>query len=309
MFFNAALFATQNKVLAAVSGGADSVVLLDLLCGLKKSLGFTLAVAHLNHQIRQSAAERDADFVESLAAKYGLPFHLGVKNVPALAKQSGLSLEDAGRRARYEFFCQEARLHQYDTLALAHHADDQAETILFRLLRGAAAKGLSGIAPERREQGVRLVRPLLQATKQEILEYAAAHALTFQEDETNANIAYTRNKLRLEILPRLKEINPNYQEGLRRTAEILRADDEYLDVEARRLYAEIVVGENPARIKLDAVALQSCRRALARRIVRLAIEKLCGALNDISLNYIENFLDNGLTTLSLDEDGKLLVSK
>ncbi|MDR1324200.1 MAG: tRNA lysidine(34) synthetase TilS [Candidatus Margulisbacteria bacterium] len=309
MFFNAALFTAQNKVLAAVSGGADSVVLLDLLCDLKKSLGFTLAVAHLNHQIRQSTAERDANFVENLAAKYGLPFHLGVKNVPALARQSGLSLEDAGRKARYEFFFQEARLHQYDTLALAHHADDQAETILFRLLRGAAAKGLSGIAPERLEQRVRLLRPLLQAAKQEILTYAAAHALIFQEDETNADTAYTRNKLRLEILPRLKEINPNYQEGLRRTAEILRADDEYLDTEARRLYTEIVVGENPACIKLDAVALQSCHRALARRVVRLAIEKLCGVLNDISLNYIENFLDNGLTTFSLDEDGKLLVSK
>jgi tRNA(Ile)-lysidine synthase len=156
---------------------------------------------------------------------------------------------------------------------------------------------------------VRLLRPLLQAAKQEILTYAAAHALIFQEDETNADTAYTRNKLRLEILPRLKEINPNYQEGLRRTAEILRADDEYLDTEARRLYAEIVIGENPACIKLDAVALRSCHRALTRRVVRLAIEKLCGALNDISLNYIENFLDNSLTTFSLDEDGKLLVSK
>ena len=296
-------------MLAAVSGGADSVVMLDLLCALRKSLGFTLAVAHLNHQIRQDAAGRDADFVESLAAKYQLPFHLGIKDVPALAARSGLSLEDAGRRARYEFFFQEARLHSYNVLALAHQADDQTETILFRLLRGAAAKGLSGIVPERLEQGVRLVRPLLQVTKQEILEYAAAHALTFQEDETNADTAYTRNKLRLEVLPLLKEINPNYQEGLRRTAEILRADDEYLDTEARRLYGEIVLREEPARIKLDAVALQSCRRALARRVVRLAIEKLCGALNDISLNYIENFLDNGLAVIGLDESGKLLVSK
>ncbi|MDR1453152.1 MAG: tRNA lysidine(34) synthetase TilS [Candidatus Margulisbacteria bacterium] len=309
MFFNAVLFTAQDRVLAAVSGGVDSVVMLDLLCHLKKTLGFTLAVAHLNHQIRQGAAERDADFVENLAAKYRLPFHLGVKNVPALAAQSGLSLEDAGRRARYEFFFQEAHLHNYGVLALAHQADDQAETILFRLLRGAAAKGLSGIAPERLEQGVRLTRPLLQAAKQEILAYAAANALTFQEDETNADTAYTRNKLRLEVLPLLKEINPNYQEGLRRTAEILRADDEYLDSAARRLYGEIVIKEEPARIKLDAVALQSCHRALARRIVRLAVEKLCGILNDISLSYIENFLDNGLTTLSLDGDGKLLVSK
>jgi tRNA(Ile)-lysidine synthase len=283
--------------------------MLDLLAALRQRLGFTLAVAHLEHQIRQATARRDAEFVENLAARYRLPFHLAVKNVPQLAGQEGLSLEDAGRRARYEFFFQEARLHNYNVIALAHHLDDQAETIIFRLLRGAAARGLSGIAEERIEQGLRIVRPLLGTEKQAILAYAQKNALAFQEDETNQDTAYTRNKLRREILPLLKEINPSYQEGLRRTADILRDDDDYLEQAARQIYADVVLAETPERIKLDAVALRGCHRALARRVVRLAVERLTGALNDVSLLFVENFLDNGLTALSLDDRGKLLVSK
>ncbi|GBR76202.1 tRNA(Ile)-lysidine synthetase [Candidatus Termititenax persephonae] len=307
--FKQSLFSATDKVLAAVSGGLDSVVMLDLLVELKKIKGFALSVAHLNHQIRGRTAGRDADWAESLAAKYGLPFHLGVKNVPALAAQFGWSLEDAGRRARYEFFLQEAGRHSYNTLALAHHADDQAETMLLRLLRGAAARGLSGIAEERTEQGVRIVRPLLAAAKLDILNYATEKKLVYHEDETNTDTAYTRNKLRWEILPLLKAINPNYQEGLRRTAEILRGDDEYLAVQARRVYAEVILAEDAGRIRLDAVALQNTPRAIARRVVRLAVEKLCGALDDISLSFVENFLDNGLTTLGVDGTGRLLVSK
>jgi tRNA(Ile)-lysidine synthase len=309
MNFNSSLFTCNDKILAAVSGGADSVVLLDLLVNLKQTAGFELAAAHLNHQIRKDTAERDADFVEKLAAKYVLPFHLAIKNVPLLAEQSGLSLEDAGRQARYEFFFQEAALHGYNTLALAHHADDQTETILFRLLRGAAARGLSGMAEQRTEQGLRIVRPLLSSSKQDILTYAQEHKLAFQEDETNQDTAYTRNKLRLEVLPLLKEINPNYQEGLRRTAEILRGDDEYLLQQAQQVYAEVLLAEETDRIKLDAVALQNYHRAVSRRVVRLAIEKLCGSLEDVSLGFIENFLENGLSVLSLDSRGKLLVSK
>jgi len=177
------------------------------------------------------------------------------------------------------------------------------------LLRGAAAKGLSGIVPERTEQGLRIVRPLLSVTKQEILEYAAANGLNFYEDETNRDNIYTRNKLRNEILPLLKEINPNYQEGLKRTAEILRDDDVYLETAARQAYAEVVLTDTPDKIKLDTAALRDYPRALSRRVVRLAIEKLCGALNDVSLVFIENFLENGLAVLALDERGKLLVSK
>lgn len=309
MFFDTSLFSANDRVLAAVSGGVDSVVLLHLLAELKKTLGFTLAVAHLNHQIRTGTAERDADFVETLAAKYQLPFYLGIKNIPQLVEQSGLSLEDAARQARYDFFFQEAKAHNHNVLALAHHLDDQTETILFRLLRGAAAKGLSGIAAERTEQNVRIVRPLLSTTKQAILQYAAAHKLTFYEDETNQDNIYTRNKLRNEILPLLKEINPSYQEGLQRTAEILRDDDVYLEKAAQQVYIEVVLLDEPLRIKLDAVALQNYPRALARRVVRQAIEKLCGALNDVSLLFIENFLDNQLAVLTLDKHGKLLVSK
>ncbi|MDR2431611.1 MAG: tRNA lysidine(34) synthetase TilS [Candidatus Margulisbacteria bacterium] len=308
MNFKTKLFSAADRVLAAVSGGVDSVVLLHLLAELKQKLNFTLAAAHLNHQIRPEAG-RDADFVKNLAAKYGLPFYLDAQDVPRLAAREGLSLEDAGRRARYAFFLQTARRQNYTALALAHHLDDQAETILFRLLRGAAAKGLSGIAEERSERGIRIVRPLLGAAKREILEYAAANALVFQEDATNQDNSYARNKLRNEILPRLRAINPNYQEGLRRTADILRDDDACLEEQAGQVYAEVVLSEAPRRLKLDAVALRGYPRALARRVVRLAVEKLSGALEDISLSFIENFLDNGLTALSLDENGRLLVSK
>ena len=309
MEFNSELFGAVDKVLCAVSGGMDSVVLLHLLSTLQKKRGFTLAVAHVDHQIRGEAAGRDAAFVESLAAAGGLPFYLGRKDVPQLAAQSGLSLEDAGRQARYAFFFQTAAWHGYDTLALAHHADDQTETILFRLLRGAAARGLSGMAAERSEQGLRIVRPLLSAARAEILAYAREHRLIFQEDETNQDTAYTRNKLRLEVLPLLAEINPNYQEGLCRTAEILRGDDDYLETAAERVYSEVLLAEEPRRIRLDAVALCAYHRALSRRVVRRAVERLCGALNDVSLLFVENFLDNGLSTLRLDDAGRLLVSK
>ena len=204
-----------QSLLVGVSGGPDSVVLLDALV----RLGYRPHVGHLNHQLRGSASDADAEFVRQLADHHGLPVTIAAAHVTPD--------EDACRQARHAFFERVADATGIHTLVLAHTADDQVETFLLRLLRGAGPTGLSGILPNRQLGALRVIRPLLNVSRAEVLEYLHAHGLECRQDASNSDHRFARNRIRHELLPLLeREYNPKIREVLRRTAEILHGEDQ-----------------------------------------------------------------------------------
>jgi len=242
-----------EALLVGVSGGADSVALLDALV---KS-GWRPHVCHLNHQLRVPASDADAEFVRDLARHYGLT------NTIEWQKVAGD--EDGARRARHEFFAKVAAQTGIRKLALAHTADDQVETFLLRLLRGAGVPGLIGIWPERQLGTLRVIRPMLKVRRVEVLEYLSAQVLKYREDASNTDTRFTRNRIRHELLPMLeRDFNPAVREVLLHTAEILRDEDFYLlHHVAQRFY--MTVCQNDA---VNVKALANCPVAIQRRVLR-----------------------------------------
>ena len=250
----ARLLSPGESLLVGVSGGADSVALLDVLV----AGGWRPHVCHLNHQLRGADSDADAEFVRQLAARHELACTIESRKVA--------SDEDAARRARHEFFTSVAARTGINKLALAHTADDQVETFLLRLLRGAGVPGLVGIWPERRIGELRVIRPLLGARREEVLEYLRERGLTWREDASNADTRFTRNRVRHELLPLLeREFNPAIRDVLLRTAEILRDEDFYLlHHVAQSFYMASCHGD-----AVNLKALASYPAAIQRRVLRL----------------------------------------
>ncbi len=211
-----------KKVVVACSGGKDSIALLFCLCRLRQELSLTLFAAHFNHGLRGEESDRDERFVTAFCEKEGVPLFLGREDVYALAKEKKLSLETAAREARYRFLFSVSK--DADWIVTAHTASDQAETVLFHLLRGTGIKGLRGIWETRGK----LFRPILSVTEQEVREYLDVYAVPYVEDSTNASEAYTRNRIRRRVLPELKALNPAFEESVLRLAASAAEDEEYL---------------------------------------------------------------------------------
>jgi tRNA(Ile)-lysidine synthase len=228
-----ALLRAGDRVAVAVSGGADSVVLLRILVELRGELGIVLAMAHFNHGLRGEESAADEAFVADLAQEQGLEFHVGHGNVRDHALTSKLSIEAAGRELRYRWLTSLAREQRLDAIATAHTLDDQAETVLLKVLRGAGTKGLAGIYPVRdigdsSNSGSRVIRPMLSVTRRQVEEYLTALGQTWREDESNLDRRFLRNRVRHELLPLLeREFNPNVRQVLRDLAEVSRGEEEY----------------------------------------------------------------------------------
>jgi len=226
-----------DKVVVAVSGGPDSVALLDILFRLRDELGITLHVAHLNHMFRGQDAEKDAAFVQEIAEHYGLPVIIDSFNVPAHMKKTGLSAQVAARTARYRFLERVAKEVNAQRVALGHHADDQAETVLINFLRGAGPAGLKGIPPVR--DGF-YIRPLFSLRRRDIEEYCRERGLDARLDASNLKPVYLRNKIRLELIPLLeKDYNPQLVATLARLADVCREENEFIDQMAESAYREV----------------------------------------------------------------------
>ncbi|WP_027717444.1 tRNA lysidine(34) synthetase TilS [Desulfovirgula thermocuniculi] len=278
------MIAPGDRVLVAVSGGPDSVALLHLLWRLRAELGISLAVAHLNHMIRGEEARADALFVQDLARSLGLAAFVEEFDVPAFREKTRLSLQEAAREARYQFLEALARREGTSRVALGHHADDQAETVLLNFLRGAGPAGLKGIPPVR---GI-YIRPLLCVRRKEIEAYCRQFSLPAREDPSNKKPVYTRNRLRLELIPHLeKEYNPRLVRSLVNLAELCREENAYLEEQAARLLQEALRAAGGGALALDARALRSAPRALARRVVRQAWRRLTGAPGELSFERVE----------------------
>lgn len=262
-----ALVEGGSRVVVALSGGPDSVALAHVLAELAQTGELALAgLAHFNHRLRDTAA-RDEGFCRDVAARIGLPIDIEAADVRALAAERRTSIEDAAREARYAFLERAADRLGADRIAVGHTRDDQAETFLLRVLRGAGPRGLAGIHP----RIGRVIRPFIDTTRAEVLDYLAARALPSCDDETNRDLANPRNRIRHELLPYLhRHLSPDVVSVLAREAAIARDDAEYLERAA--IDAEgACVAEGDRGLELQAERLGRLHAAVARRVVRRAL--------------------------------------
>jgi tRNA(Ile)-lysidine synthase len=277
------LFSAGGTVVVAVSGGADSVALLDILASLPE-LKLNLVAAHMNHLLRGAESDGDEEFVRKLAESYGVPILVKRVDVAESARRERRSLEDAGRVARYAFFDEVAALHQAHAVALAHHADDQAETVLLRLLRGAGGSGLCAMAP--RSAG-RYVRPLLGVTRGEIEAYLLRRELTFRTDSSNADMDFLRNRIRHELIPSLARYNPAIAERLTGTARALAADEEFLEAATDAAFARHVTLSS-GRVLMALPGVRSEPRGIRLRLYRRVISQAKGDLLRVGFQHLQD---------------------
>jgi tRNA(Ile)-lysidine synthase len=277
-----------DRVLVAVSGGVDSVVLLYALRELQKSEKLSLAVAHFDHAIRTDSAA-DAEFVKKLARSLKLRYYSERADVPAYAKAQKLSLEVAARTLRYQFFERIAKAHDFKKIALGHTLNDQAETLLMRLLRGAGLEGLSGIPPVRPSGELTYIRPLIECTRDQIVAFAQAHKLSWREDPTNYDTTIMRNKIRHELIPILKEYNPKVLEALGRTARLLAQAAHVLDCQAEQALATLIASESAQGLALDLKDLMAMPEYLQALVLRRAIARV-NPLCELEAAHIEALL-------------------
>ena len=290
-----AMIKNGETVLVAVSGGADSLALLYGLHALHSQLNCQLHIAHLNHCLRPDA-DADADFVQQHAAHLGLSCAIQTTDVSRLVKQWKLSVEAAARKARYQFYEEVSTQIGATKVALGHHQDDTAETVLMHLIRGSGSTGLKGITPIRE---FKFIRPLVGFTRQQIETFLASKGLVPRHDSTNTDTRYLRNRIRHELIPRLEsDYNPNIRAGLSRTADVLGAESEYLDTVAQEAF-EVCRVRDPDRVKalatlesvvLDRTKLREFHIAIQRRVLRQSFFEMSGDTEDLYFTHCEAML-------------------
>jgi tRNA(Ile)-lysidine synthase len=264
----------RNHIGVAVSGGIDSVALLDILATLREELHIELIVLHLNHRIRGAESIRDQQFVQNLSERYDLPYHAKEVDVPGFIKETPLSLQDAARELRYRFFEEASQTLGLDKVAIGQTADDQAETVLMRFIRGGGTRGLKGIPSIRGPY----IRPLIEVWRQDLLEYIQHKGLAFVQDSSNLKKDYLRNRVRYELLPALKEYNPSIKQRLLRLAQIMGQDESYLEGLADEVTKGIVAKDEAGFISISIPSLLPLPSALQARVLQRAFAMLSGGI-------------------------------
>jgi tRNA(Ile)-lysidine synthase len=288
------LIVERNKIIVAVSGGADSIVLLDLLAKEQEAFGLTIVVGHFNHELRGAESEGDEQFVAQRARHYGFEFYVERANTAEYSRYMKLGIQEAARKLRYEFFDKLLISSGFDKIATAHNADDNAETILLNLFRGAGVQGLSGIPVYRDDR--KIIRPLLFAERGEIELYAQAEQLAFRTDSSNMKNYYTRNFIRHNILPPVKkEVNPNLVQTLNRSAELFRELEAFLSYTARQSYELLIAKKTDEELHLSISRLRSNPVLLQQYIIMLAANQV--AHRKLDYDQVNSILDltEGLT--------------
>jgi tRNA(Ile)-lysidine synthase len=276
-----------DRVLVALSGGPDSVALLYGLLAIQSEFGLKLYVAHLNHKLRGAESDEDERFARELAGRLKLEFFSKRIDVKREAKRKKLSIEEGARELRYRYLEELANQIKADKIAVGHQADDQAETFLMRLLRGAGGAGLSGIPAKRGK----IIRPLIQIKREEIEEFLKANKIACRLDSSNYLTDYLRNKIRLKLLPKIKEeFNPKIVESLNRTADIISLQQEYIEKRCEQILQDI----GTKRKSKITIALESFARydiSLQREIIRLCVKQLKGDLVQLAFEPVERALN------------------
>ena len=271
-----------STVLCALSGGGDSMALLTCLLTLAKDRDLTVLAAHYNHQLRGEESLRDETFVTDWCQKQGVPLTVGRGDVAAQAAQRGKGVEETARAMRYAFLEATAQAAGADFIATAHNADDNAETLLLHLVRGTGLDGLAGIPPTRGS----LIRPLLAQTRQEIEAYLTEQQVPFLEDSSNADPTYARNRIRRDVMPVLRDLNPNFSHRLAANLQHIREDRAFLEGLAQ---ASLVPEHHPHGLSLNARALTDLPRPVAIRGIKHALAKV--GRHQISAVHLDQILD------------------
>jgi len=297
-----ALLKPGLRLAVGVSGGADSVALLRALHAQSAVLGLVLHVAHLHHGLRGPEANADQEFVRALATQLALPFHASQVDTPSEAARAGESIEEAARRLRYQWYRQLLSKIQLDAVATAHTRDDQAETVCAKFLRGAWTEGLGGIHPVVVFPEGRILRPFLAATRAEVEAYLTTLAQPWREDSSNRDLAFTRNRIRHELLPLLETWNPRLRDHLAQMSVLARDEEAWWQTELARLAPQILLAGKPVRgggrasgtgLALDVTRLAALHPALQRRLLRHAAQQLGSALDFPSTEAIRTLALEG----------------
>ena len=284
-------------VLAGVSGGADSVCLLLMLEQLQKKTDFLLEAVHVEHGIRGEESRKDAAFVKTLCQDHGIRCHIFSVEVPVFAEKHGLGLEEAARILRYDCYKKAAESVKKEfpdkkiRLALAHHAEDNAETVLFQMVRGSGLDGLCGMRPQRTgTNGEIYIRPFLQCSREQVEQFLEERGQGYCTDSTNANESYSRNRMRKRVLPELIQMNPQAVQHMQTAMEQLQQVRDYLEEETVSLEKKFISGERK-NVKLDTDGLAELSQAVRMRLIRKAVWKAAGACKDITAAHLQAVAD------------------
>ena len=301
------LIEKKQGVVLGISGGPDSVTMLHLFWRIREDYQLRLYAVHLNHQFRGEAADQDAVYVEELCRRLGIPCYCFREDIQAYSKEKGISFEEGGRERRYQLFEKVLTTNQAQRIAVAQNLDDQAETVLMRLMRGAGIEGLGAMDYKR---GEHIIRPLLNISRKEIEDYCQKYQLQPRVDQTNFQSIYTRNRIRLELIPYIeKYFNPGIKETLSRTAKLMREDTDFILSVSKGLYEQIALKAGD-EIHIPTGPLQDNHPALQKRVLREAILQLDGTLKNISAIHVEQLIelmDQGKSGSTLDLPNEINV--
>jgi tRNA(Ile)-lysidine synthase len=276
----------RERLLVALSGGPDSVCLLHVLNKLKEEFEVDLAALYVDHGLRPEEVAREKKFCENLCSKFSVSFLTKSIDVKSYAKENKLGMQEAARELRYRVFEETARELDAQKIALGHTADDQAETLIMRLLRGTGPAGLSGIPPVRGK----FIRPLIEVQRKEIEQYLGEEKIDFIIDSSNLKKDYLRNEIRLSLMPWIKEINPNIADTLSRTASIFREEERYFDILVAKTLMKLMSRKTNSRIELFLSPLAAMEKIVLRRTLRRAIDETAG-LRGINFIHIEDIIE------------------
>lgn len=275
----------SRRVVVALSGGADSMALLNVLYALRDDYGITLEACHVNHGIRGETADRDEAFVRSECEKLGIKLHLLNTDIPSIAKEKGIGLEECGRQVRYEFFASLGDC----LVATAHTLSDRCETLLLNETRGTSLKGLCSIPAVRGN----IIRPLIDCTREEIEAYCAENKIDFVTDETNFDSVYSRNRIRLQVIPELKKINPSFEKAVSRLIACASEDENYFEEVTEATVLQAKKGDG-----YDAVLIKNLHPAVRKRVLAFIIKERTGLTPElVHLKLVEGILDGGKTEI------------
>jgi tRNA(Ile)-lysidine synthase len=286
------LLKKKDRVILGISGGPDSVCMFYLFLKIKKDYHLNLICAHFNHQLRKEA-DKEEEFVKKLCEKEKIKFVSERKDVKKFF--GGDSLEQTARNLRYDFFLKVARQFKIKKLALAHHKDDLAETLLMRFVKGAGLRGLRGFLPKTKFRSLIILRPLIQIRKKDILDWLKKNNINYCIDETNFEDRYLRNYLRIKIIPLLEKINPNIIDNLYHTGRNLSSDYDFIYNFCYQQFQLLKKKETLKEVRLDLEKLKKLHPAVLNNVIRIAIEELKGNLRRLEnrhLEEIENLLSS-----------------
>lgn len=281
------LIESGDGVLIAVSGGPDSMCLLDILNKLKEKLNIKITVVHVNHGIREEANE-ETEYIKNYCEKYNIKIYVKYEKVVELAKQNKIGLEEAGRKVRYDFFDEVLQETKFNKIAIAHNMNDKVETILMNIIRGSGSLGLKGIEPKRENK---YIRPLIEIERKDIEEYCSKNKLNPKFDKSNNDNTYTRNKIRNILIPFIKkEFNPNVIKGINNLSEIVTEEQNYLEKIVNNIYSQIKIEEDKDKVILDLKEFNKQDTIIKKRLLLLSVNKIFGSSKNIEKIHIEDII-------------------